>query len=405
MRKLIPLAVAGGVLVASGGVFGAAQALAKEVEVSQDGVPVQVRTWDSTVGDVLEAEGIVVGERDLVAPSPTTHVADGQQISVRYGRELMLTIDGELETVWTTALTLEEALAERSIRDESIMSASRDATIGREGLAVDIQTAKRTTLIVGDAEPVEYISPAQTVGELLEEAEVELTADDSTDPGLDEVVTEDMTITVTKFENRETRKTVDIPFKEVRKRSSALAAGTEKVETEGAPGKAVEVWVERFENGKSVNNERQSRTVEKEPVDKVTLVGSRSTASPAPRASSSPSSSPRASSSPSASASSSPSQDLSPANGASCIASNYWQGQKTANGEQFDPSAMTAAHKTLPFNSRVKVTNPRNGKTVIVRINDRGPYISGRCLDLSRAAFAQIGDVNQGVMTVNYEVL
>ena len=66
---------------------------------------------------------------------------------------------------------------------------------------------------------------------------------------------------------------------------------------------------------------------------------------------------------------------------------------------------MTAAHKTLPFNSRVKVTNPRNGKTVIVRINDRGPYISGRCLDLSRAAFAQIGDVNQGVMTVNYEVL
>lgn len=77
----------------------------------------------------------------------------------------------------------------------------------------------------------------------------------------------------------------------------------------------------------------------------------------------------------------------------------------TANGERFDPTAMTAAHKTLPFNSRVKVTNPRNGKSVIVRINDRGPYIAGRCLDLSRSAFAQIGDTSQGVMTVNYEVL
>ncbi|WP_239124377.1 septal ring lytic transglycosylase RlpA family protein [Rhizocola hellebori] len=90
----------------------------------------------------------------------------------------------------------------------------------------------------------------------------------------------------------------------------------------------------------------------------------------------------------------------------SCGASYYHEPQGTANGETFDPDALTAAHKTLPFNSLVRVTNPANGKSVTVRINDRGPYIDGRCLDLSRAAFAAIANLSQGVLSVvKYEVL
>ncbi|WP_425563909.1 septal ring lytic transglycosylase RlpA family protein [Nonomuraea longicatena] len=77
----------------------------------------------------------------------------------------------------------------------------------------------------------------------------------------------------------------------------------------------------------------------------------------------------------------------------------------TASGERFNPSAMTAAHKSLPLGSRVRVTNPASGDSVTVRINDRGPYVGGRCLDLSRAAFAAIGDTGRGVMSVKYEVL
>jgi rare lipoprotein A len=89
----------------------------------------------------------------------------------------------------------------------------------------------------------------------------------------------------------------------------------------------------------------------------------------------------------------------------SCGASFYDEGQLTANGESFDPSALTAAHKTLPFDTMVRVTNPANGKSVTVRINDRGPFIDGRCLDLSRAAFAAIASVDVGALTVKYEVL
>ncbi|WP_433530774.1 septal ring lytic transglycosylase RlpA family protein [Micromonospora sp. CA-263727] len=89
----------------------------------------------------------------------------------------------------------------------------------------------------------------------------------------------------------------------------------------------------------------------------------------------------------------------------SCGASFYWEGQMTANGETFNPEELTAAHKTLPFDSRVRVTNPANGKSVTVRINDRGPFIEGRCLDLSRAAFAQIASLDLGHVEVRYEVL
>ncbi|MGH3714071.1 MAG: septal ring lytic transglycosylase RlpA family protein [Micromonosporaceae bacterium] len=88
-----------------------------------------------------------------------------------------------------------------------------------------------------------------------------------------------------------------------------------------------------------------------------------------------------------------------------CGTSFYDEPQGTANGEQFNPNAITAAHKSLPFNTRVRVTNPANGRSVVVRINDRGPYIGGRCLDLSRAAYARIASLNSGVIHAEYEVL
>jgi len=89
----------------------------------------------------------------------------------------------------------------------------------------------------------------------------------------------------------------------------------------------------------------------------------------------------------------------------SCDASFYDEPQETANGEQFDPTALTAAHKSLPFNSKVRVTNVANGKAITVRINDRGPFVSGRCLDLSKAAFSAIASTGVGVIDVRYEVL
>lgn len=88
-----------------------------------------------------------------------------------------------------------------------------------------------------------------------------------------------------------------------------------------------------------------------------------------------------------------------------CKASFYTEGQKTANGETFNTNALTAAHKTLKFNTVVRVTNKANGKSVDVRINDRGPFVAGRCIDLSRAAFSRIASTSAGVASVTVEVL
>ncbi len=82
-----------------------------------------------------------------------------------------------------------------------------------------------------------------------------------------------------------------------------------------------------------------------------------------------------------------------------------FHGARTANGERFNQDAMTAAHKTLPFGTRVRVTNLHNGRSVIVRINDRGPFTPGREIDLSRGAAAAIGLIGAGVGPVRIDVL
>ena len=80
-----------------------------------------------------------------------------------------------------------------------------------------------------------------------------------------------------------------------------------------------------------------------------------------------------------------------------------FHGKYTANGEVYDQMALTAAHKYLSFGTLLKITNPKNGKSVIVRINDRGPYIEGRELDLSKGAAIELGILEKGVARVKVQ--
>lgn len=86
-------------------------------------------------------------------------------------------------------------------------------------------------------------------------------------------------------------------------------------------------------------------------------------------------------------------------------ASYYWQPQRVASGGWFNPNALTAAHKTLPFGTKVRVTNRNNGRSVVVTINDRGPYVRGRIIDLSKAAAHRINMQGSGVVPVTVAVL
>lgn len=90
------------------------------------------------------------------------------------------------------------------------------------------------------------------------------------------------------------------------------------------------------------------------------------------------------------------------------IASYYadkHQNQKTASGEAYQHKLKTAAHRSLPFGANVKVVNIENNKSIVVKINDRGPFRKGRIIDLSKSAFMEISDANQGLLKVKIEVV
>ena len=119
----------------------------KSIELAIDGQRAAVHSFGSTVGDVLDSRGISVGAHDLVLPSLDSRVSDGQQIVVRYGRLLTVTVDGVKKEYWTTATNVGDALAELGLRaDNAQLSASRSTTLGRSGLTLRINMPKSVTV-------------------------------------------------------------------------------------------------------------------------------------------------------------------------------------------------------------------------------------------------------------------
>lgn len=87
------------------------------------------------------------------------------------------------------------------------------------------------------------------------------------------------------------------------------------------------------------------------------------------------------------------------------VTSWYQKGKITASGQRFDPNGLSAAHRTLPFGTKLRLTNPNNGKSIIVTVNDRGPFIRGTGLDVSRGAAQQLGFISKGKTKLQMQVL
>ncbi len=137
-RPLRHAAQGAAALAVAAGSFGVAH-YDKAVEVSVDGKPSSVHVLGSTVADVLDKQDITVGPHDVVVPSLASAVNDGDHISVRYGRKLTVTVDGQTREYWTTATTVDTALKDLGIRaDGAVLSASRSQSLGRSGLTLPV---------------------------------------------------------------------------------------------------------------------------------------------------------------------------------------------------------------------------------------------------------------------------
>ena len=173
---LVALAVAGTTV--------AYASMTKSVTLSVDGESQQVTALGGTVGDVLDAEGIEIGDHDHVAPGLDDEVTDGTKISVRYARQLALSVDGKEQTYWVTATNVDGALQQigRAFTGAAL-SVSRGTGIDRGGLALEVATPKRVTVKVGAAKAKTKTVAALDVRDLLESLDVQVDKDDKVKPG------------------------------------------------------------------------------------------------------------------------------------------------------------------------------------------------------------------------------
>ncbi len=292
MRKRIALIAAVAVTVL--GLVGGSVAYAslnKTVTLSIDGKAKEVQTFGKTVGDVLDDEGITVGDHDAVAPSTTTPIDEGSKISVRYGRELSLTVDGEESTYWVTATNVDAALSQIGRRFSGAeLSASRGMTIGRSGLDLTVKTAKDIQLVVAGKKK-KATTTAITVKEALADLKVKVDGDDEVKPKLKSDLDDGDKITVVKIDRKKDQRKVAIPNKTVVRYSSSMYDGQEKVTESGRDGQKVITYNVVLANGKERSRKAVNTKVVSKPVTRVEVHGTKDRPAPATSSSSSSSSS------------------------------------------------------------------------------------------------------------------
>ncbi len=253
------------------------------VQLTVDGETSEVRTFGDSVEDVLAAADVKVSDRDLVAPSPDSDVQDGSEVVVQHARELTLTVDGETTTYWTTALTVDDALADVGVRaDGAWLSASRSAPLGRQGLDLDVRTPKDVTLTVAD-EATSVTSTGETVADLLAEQGVELGDLDTVSSPVDTELTDGLAVAVTRIRTDRVTETVTVAAPVEKKSDTDLAAGKTKVLTAGKDGTTERVVRRTIVNGKVTGTKVMSSKVVTAPVAQVVAVGTKKAAPATPK--------------------------------------------------------------------------------------------------------------------------
>lgn len=273
-RKIAAVASAVIFLTTAGAGIGYAS-LVKDINLSVDGEVTEIRGFHDTVGDVLAAEGIEIGQHDTVSPAPEAKVKDGQDVIVRYGRELRVDIDGTTVTYWTTATTLDAAIRDLGLRvDGAELSASRSQPLGRAGLSLRVTMPKAVAIAV-DGGTQEVSSTARTVAEVLKDEGIAVGDRDIVEPGLETVVTDGLAVKVTRVKVETKTETAPVPFKTVEKKSDSLYKGEKKVETKGAAGVQEVTTRYTWMDGELTGSKVVKATVTTAAKDQVVLVGTK----------------------------------------------------------------------------------------------------------------------------------
>ncbi|MFF7053567.1 ubiquitin-like domain-containing protein [Streptomyces griseorubiginosus] len=272
VRRLLPQALVVAFLAGGTTAFVAED---KAVELTVDGKPRTLHTFADDVTELLAEEGVTVGAHDVVAPAPGEELTSGDEVEVRYGRPLRLTLDGQRREVWTTAQTVEGALKQLGVRAEgAYLSTSRSRRIGREGLALDVRT-ERSVTVMADGRARTIRTNAATVAKAVEEAGVTLSGMDTTSVPSGSFPREGQTITVLRITGTREVREEQIPFREQRTQDASLFKGTEVIDQAGRPGVRRVTYSLRTVNGVRQKPRRIRVETVREPRDQLVRVGTR----------------------------------------------------------------------------------------------------------------------------------
>lgn len=326
--------------------------LEKHVTLVVDGEARRVRTFEGSVGGLLMAQGLKLGPHDELTPPPTASLEDGMRIEVLLAKEITLVLNGRQRTIHVTGQTVEDVLEQINVRSGTgaYVRPSRGASI-EEGDTVVFRRVVSVTL-KADGKERQIITNAPDVGFLLDSLGITLRKRDRLDPSAATPLTPGLEIQVTRVRFKEVTERRSIPFETEVRESDEMFKGERKVIQAGRAGVEESSYRLRLEDGEEVGRRLLGRRMVSQPVRQIEVVGTRDPQTQ------------------------------------SGVASWY------------ERSGMTAAHRTLPFGTQVRVTNLANGKSVTVVIDDRGPYIAGRIIDLSDDAFAQLAPLSSGTVNV-----
>jgi uncharacterized protein YabE (DUF348 family) len=268
------------VLIALAGTTYGYASLSNKVTLSVDGETQTVRSFGSTVGDILEAEGIDLGERDLVAPGVDEEIADGSRITVRYAKPLTVKVDGDKQKYWVFSTDVRSALNEIDRRFVGAeLSVSRGADIDREGMVLEVATPKRMTITVGRQDAVTKKLAGFSVADVLDDLGVEWDRNDIVKPRPKAEVRRGMKIELIRV--RFAERSVDgevMPYPTIERADSSMYEGETEVVRAGVNGLRDVTYKLVFRNGELHAKKVLEQKVLRKPVAAIVNVGTKEVA-------------------------------------------------------------------------------------------------------------------------------
>lgn len=388
-RPRRPFPVAGVVLVTAVAALGVLWlATHRSVTLIVDGQLSVHQTHAATVGGFLERAGVQVGPDDGVQPEPATALRDGMRVEVVRAREVTLLLGDTRRQVVASALTVGELLGDlgssathgEAGTPRRLVRPSRLSRV-RHGMVVELTDPVALT-VAYDGRREEVVTTEPTVADLLARLGVRPGPGDRVTPGLDEPLADGLVVTVERVDVAVEVREEPVPFEVVETPSPRLPRGERRIARAGSVGR-----VEVTEEIVVVDGEELERTVVDEevlvaPVAQVVEVGTLPPAAP-----------------PAGASAGGGEADSGEGDGGGAPSVEHGEASWYDNPY----GGYTAAHPSLPRGSVVTVVNEANGRSVEVRINDRGPFVPGRVIDLNREAFAQLAPPSRGVIRVRIE--